>query len=52
MFKNFIGIDVSKAKFDLALIKDCDKEHVIQAVFENTQKGIRTMTRFLDRVGR
>ena len=49
MFKNFIGIDVSKAKFDLALIKDCDKEHVIQAVFENTQKGIRTMTRFLEK---
>lgn len=49
MFKNFIGIDVSKAKFDLALIKDCDKENIIQAVFENTQKGIKAMTRFLEK---
>lgn len=49
MFKNFIGIDVSKAKFDLALIKDCDKENMIQAVFENTQKGIKAMTRFLEK---
>lgn len=49
MFKNFIGIDVSKVKFDLALIKDCDKEHVIQAVFENTQKGIKAMTKFLEK---
>lgn len=49
MFQNFIGIDVSKAKFDLALIKDCDKEHVIQAVFENTQKGIKAMARFLEK---
>jgi len=49
MFKNFIGIDVSKAKFDLALIKDCDKENMIQAVFENTQKGIKEMTRFLEK---
>jgi len=49
MFKNFIGIDVSKAKFDLALIKDCDKENMIQTVFENTQKGIKAMTRFLEK---
>ena len=49
MFKNFIGIDVSKAKFDLALIKDCDKENMIQAVFENTQKGIKEMSRFLEK---
>lgn len=49
MFKNFIGIDVSKAKFDLALIKDCDKENMIQAVFENNQKGIKAMTRFLEK---
>ena len=49
MFKNFIGIDVSKAKFDLALIKDCDKENMIQAVFENTQKGIKDMSRFLEK---
>ena len=30
MFTNFVGIDVSKSKFDLALIKGQDKDHVIQ----------------------
>jgi len=36
MFTNFVGIDVSKSKFDLALIKGQDKDHVIQGVFDNT----------------
>lgn len=49
MFKNFVGIDVSKSKFDLALIKDLDKDHVIQGVFENTQKGIKLMSKFLEK---
>jgi hypothetical protein len=40
MFKNFVGIDVSKSKFDLALIKDSDKQNIIQSVFDNNQKGI------------
>jgi transposase len=49
MFKNFVGIDVSKSKFDLALIKNFDKDHVIQGVFDNTQKGIKSMSKFLEK---
>lgn len=49
MFKNFVGIDVSKSKFDLALIRNMDKDHVIQGVFDNTQKGIKSMSKFLDK---
>lgn len=47
MFTNFVGIDVSKSKFDLALIKGQDKDHFIQGVFDNTHKGIKTMSKFL-----
>jgi transposase len=47
MFKNFVGIDVSKSKFDLALIRNLDKDHIVQGVFENTQKGIKSMSKFL-----
>jgi transposase len=49
MFTNFVGIDVSKSKFDLALIKGQDKDHVIQGVFDNTQKGIKIMSKFLEK---
>jgi transposase len=49
MLKNFVGIDVSKSKFDLALIKDSDKDHVIQSVFENNQKGIKSMRKFIEK---
>jgi len=49
MFTNFVGIDVSKSKFDLALIKGHDKDHVIQGIFDNTQKGIKTMNKFLEK---
>jgi len=49
MFKNFVGIDVSKSKFDMALIKGHDKDHVIQGVFDNTQKGIKSMSKFLEK---
>ena len=49
MFTNFVGIDVSKSKFDLALIKGQDKDHVIQGVFDNTQKGIKAMSKFLEK---
>jgi transposase len=47
MFTNFVGIDVSKSKFDLALIKGQDKDHVIQGAFDNTPKGIKSMRIFL-----
>jgi transposase len=47
MFTNFVGIDVSKLKFDLALIKGQNREHVIQGVFDNTPKGIKSMSKFL-----
>jgi len=49
IFTNFVGIDVSKSKFDLAFIKDLDKEHVSQGVFENTPKGIKSMVKFLEK---
>lgn len=49
MFTNFVGIDVSKSKFDLALIRDHDKEHVIQGVFDNTPRGIRAMKKLLEK---
>src|SRR5512146_671366 len=49
MFTNFVGIDVSKSKFDLALLKDQDKDHVIQGVFDNTTNGIKSMRRFLEK---
>jgi transposase len=49
MFTNFVGIDVSKSKFDLALIKGQDKDHVIQGVFDNTSKGIKSMSKFLEK---
>jgi len=49
MFTNFVGIDVSKSKFDLALIKGQDKDHVIQGVFNNTHKGINAMSKFLEK---
>ncbi len=49
MFTNFVGIDVSKSKFDLALLKDRDKDHVIQGVFDNTPKGIKSMRKFLEK---
>ena len=49
MFTNFVGIDVSKSKFDLALIKAHDKDHVIQGVFDNTHKGIKSMSKFLEK---
>jgi transposase len=49
MFTNFVGIDVSKSKFDLALIKGQDKEHIIHGVFDNTPKGIKSMSKFLEK---
>ena len=49
MFKNFVGIDVSKSKFDLALIKDSDKQNIIQSVFDNNPKGIKSMSKFLEK---
>lgn len=49
MFTNFVGIDVSKSKFDIALIKELDKDHIFQGVFENTQKGIKSMVKFLEK---
>ena len=49
MFTNFVGIDVSKSKFDLALIERQDKDHVIRGVFDNTHKGIKFMSKFLEK---
>ena len=44
---HFIGIDVSKETFDLALIKDNDDSRVIQKVFSNNQAGFRELSKWL-----
>lgn len=46
-FKNVIGIDVSKAKFDLALIKGEDLRTMVSAEFENSRKGIVHLEEFI-----
>jgi transposase len=44
---HFIGIDVSKETFDLALIKDNDDSRIIQKVFSNNQIGFKELSRWL-----
>jgi len=39
-YKNFIGIDISKNTFDVALLKDGASEKMITAKFPNNYKGI------------
>jgi transposase len=44
---HFIGIDVSKETFDLALIKDSDINLIIQKVFSNNIAGFKELNKWL-----
>lgn len=44
---HFIGIDVSKETFDLALINDHDVNQIIQRVFSNSSKGFSELDKWL-----
>lgn len=44
---HFIGIDVSKETFDLALIKNNDLNQIIQKVFSNNIKGFKELNKWL-----
>jgi transposase len=46
-FTNFIGIDISKSTFDLALIKEDLPEKMITAKFSNSHKGIVALEQFI-----
>jgi transposase len=46
-FIHFIGIDISKNTFDLALIKENTPEKIITAKFSNTHKGIVALEQFI-----
>jgi len=46
-FTNFIGIDISKNTFDLALIKENSPEKTVTAKFSNTHKGIVALEQFI-----
>jgi transposase len=48
-FKNFIGIDISKESFDLALIKGGDLGNITSSLFANDPKGIIKLEEFLKR---
>lgn len=44
---NFVGIDISKLTFNLALIIDGNKENIIDEKFTNDLKGIKQMKKWL-----
>jgi len=46
-FKNFIGIDISKGTFDIALIKDNDQSAIGSDNFSNSSNGIIKLEEFL-----
>lgn len=46
-YTDFIGIDISKNTFDLALIKEGSSEKAITAKFPNTHKGIVALEQFI-----
>lgn len=46
-FTNFIGIDISKNSFDLALIKENYPEKMVTAKFSNSHKGIVALEQFI-----
>lgn len=46
-FKNFIGIDISKLTFDVALIKNSDKKSTISNVFSNDLEGFKDFASWL-----
>ena len=46
-YSNFIGIDISKKTFDLALIKGNSTEKIVTAKFPNDHKGIVALEQFI-----
>jgi transposase len=50
-FKNFIGIDISKGKYDLALIKNNDPSNILSADFSNNHSGIIEFERLIKQQG-
>ena len=50
-FKNFIGIDMSKATFDFALIKDGEKSNPISEKAANSPAGIVDLEKFINHQG-
>jgi len=50
-FKNFIGIDISKNTFDLALITNNDPGSMVSSVFTNDPKGIVRLEEFMRKHG-
>ena len=50
-FKNFIGIDISKKSFDVALIKDNNISEVSSTSFSNSSKGLVNLEQFLKKQG-
>jgi transposase len=46
-FTNFIGIDISKKTFDLALIKGDSSEKMVTAKFPNDYKGLIALEQFI-----
>jgi len=46
-FTNFIGIDISKNTFDLALIKENSPEKMVTAKFSNSHNGIVSLEQFI-----
>lgn len=46
-FVNFVGIDISKSTFDIALIKDSNEENMASIAFSNDPKGLVHLEEFL-----
>ena len=46
-FVNFIGIDISKGTFDIALLKDSNEETLVTNAFANDPKGLVRLEEFL-----
>jgi transposase len=49
LLKNFVGIDISKAFFDVALVKAANPSHVIHHQFSQTLAGYKEMSAWLKR---
>ena len=43
----FIGIDFSKSKFDVSVIKNADEKSCAQSTFENDEKGYKSFLKWL-----
>ena len=48
---DILGIDISKAKFDVALLKNNNKDKIKSKVFANTPEGFEQLQQWLDSQG-